>query len=49
MISVTLLKGIIAVATQLKKQNNETKSQSNSSLERIIKLEKRFDELDAGK
>jgi hypothetical protein len=49
MISVILLKGLSAVATEVGKQKDEMKSQLNSHLERIIKLEKRFDGLDAGK
>ena len=49
MISVTLLKGMSAIADAVVKQKDEMKSQLNSHLERIIKLEKRFDALDAGK
>jgi len=49
MISITLLKVIITIADVIVKQKDEMKSQLNSHLERIIKLEKRFDALDAGK
>ena len=46
-ISVIILRGLIAVTKEVVKQRDETKSQLNSQLEKIIKLEKRFDDMDA--
>ena len=48
-ISVTLMKGLTAVATEVGKNKDKMDSELNNHLSRIIKLEKRFDELDAGK
>lgn len=48
-ISVTLMKGLVVVANEVGKQKDKMDSEINNHLARIIKLEKRFDELDAGK
>ena len=48
-ISVILLKGLTTIANTVGKQNDETKSQLNSQLEKIIKLEKRLDDMVKGK
>lgn len=48
-ISLNLGKSVFNLATNIKNKNDKLESQLNSSLERIIKLEKRFDDLDAGK
>ena len=48
-ISVILLKGLTTIANAVRKQNDETKSQLNSQLEKIIKLEKRLDDMVKGK
>ena len=46
-ISAIILRGLVAVTKEVVKQRDETKSQLNSQLEKIIKLEKRFDDMDA--
>ena len=48
-ISVNIAKALMILSKTLKDENDKLKSQHNSSLERIIRLEKRFDDLDAGK
>jgi len=49
MMSIIILKGLITVAKAVGKQNDETKSQLNSQLEKIIRLEKRLDDMVKGK
>ena len=48
-ISVIILKGLTTVANEVVKQNDEMKSQLNSQLEKIIRLEKRLDDMVKGK
>ena len=49
MLSLGLAKSIITIAKKVKERNDETKSELNSQLEKIIRLEKRLDGMVKGK